>query len=343
MKTLLKAIILFIIISTKVHAQTNDNSTCINNLATANTLYEKAQFAEAISIIEPCIKSGTLKNYLADAYRILGLCYHQLGDESKRNEAILKLLKKKPNYQLFPLNDPKDFTNVINSFKVETKLSAGIKVGFNYSLPDITKAYSIKPSTIEIEGNRGQFLGFNFDYFLKGKSISIGGWGTSSQLSYTQNVTFNEVEKINYKEELKVIDIGFEAKYFPLKKYSIQPFIGLGFGSLFLRSGLSNSIYTNTYLNLTTENSRDLKEEKTTNNLLLNAILDLGISTKAGKGSLGFGLQYAKALTNSHNPDVRYEKIDYILTNQWVDSDIKINYLNIYATYSFPLMWRVYK
>lgn len=343
MKTLLKLIILFVVLLTQVQAQTNDNSTCVNNLATANTLYEKAQFTEAISMIEPCIKSGSLKNYLADAYRILGLCYHQLGDESKRNEAVLNLLKKKPNYQLFPLNDPKDFTNIVNTYKVQSKLFAGIKVGFNYSLPNITEAYSVKPATLEIEGNRGQFLGFNIDYFFKGKSLSIGGWGTSSQLSYTQNVTFNEVEKINYKEELKVIDVGLEAKYYPLKKYVIHPYVGIGFSTLFLRNGLSNSIYTNSYLNLKTESSRDIKEEKITNNVLMNGILDLGISTKAGKGSLGVGFQYVKAFTNSHNPDMRYEKIDYILSNQWVDSDVKINYLNIYATYSFPLLWRVYK
>ncbi|MFM9943939.1 MAG: hypothetical protein ACKVQB_01770 [Bacteroidia bacterium] len=326
-----------------VMAQINDKTTCLNNLSAASSLYEKAQFTEAIALIEPCLKSGALNGNLPDAYRILGLCYHQMGDEPKRNDAILKLLKKNLKYQLFPLNDPKDFTNVVNSFKIESKLFIGVKTGFNYSIPNVTGAYSVKPATLETVTERGQFLGLNVDYFLKKKTLSINGWVSSSSISFTQNVTFNDVEKINYKEDLNLWDMGLEVKYYPLKKGKIIPYVGVGLNNLMVRNALSNSLYNNSYLSYKAESSRDMKKDKLINNSMLNVMLDIGATVKAGKGILGIGFQYAYALSNSLNADKRYDNIEYTLANQWVDSDVKINYMNIYASYSFPLLWRVYK
>lgn len=338
--TVLLVLILFI---SKGYAQSTESMNCINNLASASTLYEKAQFSEAVALLEPCLKSGQLKKNEADAFRILGLCYQQMNNEVKTNEAISKLLKANTKYQLFPYNDPKDFTKVVNAFTVESKLILGVKAGFNFSLPNITKAYSIKPAKLEIQSERGQFLGLSGDYFLKGKASGINFWAISGTLTFSENVTFNDVEEINYKEELKFADIGFEFKVFPLKKARIQTYLGLGANVLLQRSAISNIIYTNSYLNTKTESSRDMKEERAVNSAIFNGIADVGINTKAGKGIIGFGLQYAYALNLSNNPDKRYDNIEYTLANQWVDSDVKLNYLNVYASYSFPLLWRVYK
>ena len=86
-----------------------------------------------------------------------------------------------------------------------------------------------------------------------------------------------------------------------------------------------------------------MKKEKLITNYLVNTIADIGATTNAGKGVLGVGVQYAFAFSNSFNSKNRYNNIEYNLTNQWVDSDVKINYINVYASYSFPLLWRVYK
>lgn len=341
--TIFTILFVSILALTDGYAQTNENLGCLNNLATASTLYEKAQFTEAIALLEPCLKSGQLKKNEADALRILGLCYQQMNNEVKTNEAISKLLKANTKYQLFPYNDPKEFTKVVNEFTVESKLTLGVKAGFNFSLPNITKAYSIKPATIEIQGERGQFLGLTGDYYLKGKSSGINFWATSGSIEFSENVIFNELEKINFKEELKFADIGLEFKVFPLKKAKIQPYFGLGANVLIQRTAISNIIYTNSYLNTKTESSRDMKEEGAVNSAILNGMADIGINTKAGKGIFGFGLQYAYAFSLSNNPDKRYDNIEYTLANQWVDSDVKLNYLNVYASYSFPLLWRVYK
>lgn len=341
--TIFTVLLITILTLMQGYAQTNENMSCINNLATASTLYDKAQFTEAVALLEPCLKSGQLKKNEADAYRILGLCYQQMNNEAQTNEAISKLLKANTKYQLFPYNDPKDFTKAVNAFTVESKLTLGVKAGFNFSLPNITKAYSIKPATLEIQSERSQFLGLTGDYFLKGKSSGINFWATSGSLAFSENVTFNDVEKINFNQELKFADLGFEFKVFPLKKSAIQAYFGLGANALIQRSAISNIIYTNSYLNTKTESSRDMKAEGAVNSAIINGIADVGINTKAGKGIFGLGLQYARAFSLINNPDKRYDNIEYTLANQWVDSDVKLNYLNVYASYSFPLLWRVYK
>lgn len=343
MKVFLKNSILLIFLVSNGYAQTPNNTECINNLSAANTLYEKAEFTAAIALLEPCVESGKLKKNEADAFRILALCYHQLNNESKTNNAIANLLKANTKYQQFPFNDPKDFTKIVNTFSVETKLNLGVKAGFNYSHPALTNGYSVKPSTIEIQSERGQFMGLSCDYFLKRKTFGINAWANSSSMAFTQNVQFNDVERINFKEELKYADFGLEIKYFILKSKKIVPYIGLGANLLLLRNAISNIVYTNDYSNIKNEISRDMKTEGSLNSKIYNGIVDVGMNTNAGKGIFGLGLQYTHAFTLSNNPSKRYDNLDYILMNQWVDSDIKINYFNIYASYSFPLLWRIYK
>lgn len=343
MKVFLKNSILLLFLVSNGYAQTPNNTECINNLSTANTLYEKAEFSEAIALLEPCIESGKFKKNEADAFRIIALCYFQLNNESKTNNAITNLLKENTKYQQFPYNDPKDFTKIVNTFTVETKLNLGVKAGFNFSSPTLSKSFSVKPSTIEMQSERGQFMGLSCDYFLKRKTFGINAWASSSSMAFTQNVRFNDVERINFKEELKQIDIGLEAKYFILKSKKIVPYIGLGANLLLLRSAISNIVYTNNYQNTKNESSRDMKTEGSLNSQIYNGIADIGMNTNAGKGIFGLGLQYTHAFTLSNNSSKRYDNLDNIFVNQWVDSDIKINYFNIYASYSFPLLWRIYK
>ncbi len=343
MKVFLKNSILLLFLVSNGYAQTANNTECINNLSAANTLYEKAEFTEAIALLEPCIESGKFKKNEADAFRILALCYHQLNNESKTNNAIANLLKANIKYQQFPFNDPKDFTKIVNTFTVETKLNLGVKAGFNYSHPILSKGYSVKPSTIEMQSERGQFLGISGDYFLKGKTFGINFWTTASSMAFTQNVRFNDVERINFKEELKHTDFGLEIKYFILKSKKIVPYIGLGANLLLLRSAISNIAYSNSHLNIKSEISRDMKTEGSLNSKIYNGIADIGMNTNAGKGIFGLGLQYAYAFTLSNNSSKRYDNLDFTVSNQWIDSDIKMNYFNIYASYSFPLLWRIYK
>jgi hypothetical protein len=266
-----------------------------------------------------------------------------MNNEAKTNDAIAHLLKADNNYQQFPFNDPKEFTKIVNSFTVQPKLTLGIKTGFNFSFPNITQAYSIKPATLETQSERGQFLGITGDYFFKQKTFGINAWTAASTLLFTENVIFNDIEKINFKEELKYVDIGLEFKYFPMKKARIQPYLGLGVNMLILRSATSNVVYTDSYLGTKNESSRDMEAEGFVSSIVYNGIADFGINAKAGKGIVGLGLQYAYAFSLSNNPEARYDNIEYTLSNQWVDSDVKLNYLNVYVSYSFPLLWRVYK
>lgn len=338
---ILSFLLILLVTSTISKSQSTDNSACLNSLTQANTLYEKAQFAEAVALIQPCIKSGALKNNLVDAYRLLGLCYQQLNDEANTNDAILNLLKVKLDYQQFPYNDPKEFTVLINKFSAETKLMLGIKTGFNYTLPNITKAYAIKPATIEISGNSGQFLGINGDYFFKNHTFALSSWLTYNILKFSETHTFNAQERLQYKQEQTMADFGVTYKYFPLKKARIMPYAALGMSGLFFVKGLSNIVYTNDFSVTKTENSRDMKN--IANKILLNGVAEIGGSIKTGQATLSIGFQYIYSFSNTINTAKRYDDIEYILINQYVDSDVKLHNANIYLNYSFPVLWRVFK
>jgi outer membrane protein W len=343
MKTKITALLLLVFSSGTLFAQAESKETCIANLSTANTLYEKTQFSEAIALIEPCVKSGKLKGHLTDAYRSLALCYQQLGDMEKTNANINKLLKTSPSYQLFPFNDPKDFTKLVNEFKVFPKLYLGVKAGFTFTSPSIAKAYSIKPATLQMQSDRGQQLGLNLDYFLKGNKISINAWATTCQLQFKENVRFNEFEKSAYKQDLSLIETGVTVRYNPLQGKRLNPYIGLGVNNNYVRKGFSNLTYTNSYLKTTSESSRDLKADGLIKTNIQNAVFDIGTTFKAGKGNISIGIQYAYALTVNNNPKNRYSQVEYNLSNQWVDSDINLHYISPYLNYSFPISWRVYK
>lgn len=349
MRTLLKILVSFSVLTNHALAQENTDDTCRNCLTYANIAYEKAEFKKGIDLLVPCLKSKTLKTRQEDAWRLLGMCFLGMQTEdSNARQAVYHLLVLNPNYQLFPYNDPRDFTSLVNSFQVEPKFYLATKLGINYSIPIVNKPYSLKPATIETEGSAGLVLGLSGQYYFKRKHLALNGSVTYNTLAFKQTVIFKEFssEKINYKEEQTRFDAGLVLRYYPLKSSLVKPFFGFGIANSFLLNATSNFEYTNKDLNITDNRSinsgRDMKKLGLSSPNIVYGTLDFGANTEVGKGDLGFGFQFFYAFTNNIRTDKRYVDVKLNLDQQWIDSDLKLHNFCFYTTYSFPLFWRIY-
>ncbi len=349
MRTIFKILVSFFILTNNVLAQENLEDVCRNCLTNANIAYEKSEFKNGIDLLLPCMKSKTLKTRQEDAWRLLGMCYLGMQTEdSNARQAVYHLLVLNPNYQLFPYNDPRDFTSLVNSFQTEPKLYLATKLGINYSMPFVKKPYSIKPASIETEGSAGLVLGMSGQYYFKRKYLALSGSATYSTLAFKQTVIFNEFDSeiINYKEEHTRFDVGLLLRYYPLKSSLIKPFFGLGIANSFLLKSTSNLEYSNKDLNITDKQSinsgRNMKELGITSPNIVYGTLDFGAKTEIGKGDLGLGFQFFYAFTNNIAEDKRYVDVKLNLDQQWIDSDLKLHNFCFYTTYSFPLFWRIY-
>jgi tetratricopeptide (TPR) repeat protein len=93
------------------YAQTDD---CAGNLARAEKEYQAGNFAEAVNLIKPCLKSNELTEAeKGNAYRLLGLVYIAEELEKDANEAVRNLLLMVPKYKVDMEKDPPQLQRII--------------------------------------------------------------------------------------------------------------------------------------------------------------------------------------------------------------------------------------
>ena len=93
------------------YAQTDD---CPGNLAQAEKEYQAGNFAEAVNLIKPCLKSNELTEAeKGNAYRLLGLVYIAEELEKDANEAVRNLLLMVPKYKVDMEKDPPQLQRII--------------------------------------------------------------------------------------------------------------------------------------------------------------------------------------------------------------------------------------
>jgi hypothetical protein len=312
-------------------AQQADNS-CKNVLDLADREYKAGRLTQCIELLKPCI--GKLESEVVfEAYRFLALCYLTLNDEKNANAAAINLLRHKPNYRDFPYFDPKDFTLLLAKYEVWPQLELGVKTGINFNSIRPIKNYSVTGSDASYLPQTGYQAGISAEYYLK-KNISLNAdilyeglnyKRTADQASWSQNFT----EKLNY------FNIPFAGRYYFYRTKTLRLGIELGLQTQLLSKTNSAIVLRNSVTQEKVENT--LEQEDQRNKALFYALGGLVLKYKLGGGSLSANMRYAPGFSNVVNADKRYDNLDFILANQYVDSDFSFNPLYISVGYQFPI------
>jgi hypothetical protein len=98
---------------------------CDRAYAEADAHYTAGAFAEAISVLAPCVKAnraGTDEDRAA--HRLLALAYLRAGDLDESRLVIVELFSRNPGYVADPVNDPPAFVSLVNLVREETGVNA---------------------------------------------------------------------------------------------------------------------------------------------------------------------------------------------------------------------------
>ncbi|MFN4082350.1 MAG: hypothetical protein ACK4K9_01840 [Bacteroidia bacterium] len=335
----MKKLIFILIIIIKV-VKLNAQSNCLNTVYEADRLYNKANFNEAVALIEPCLINGILKEDLFDAYRILALCYQALANESKTDEHIRNMLKVNPDYQKYPNIDPVEFTKKVNTYKVEPVIYAGVFTGFNINGVILEKSYSAYAADQLYKPKTGYQVGAFADYYIFKKFFArtliglsriqfnhyinnAGGWEQSMTETFgTRNINTSANVEIDLPYKLKALS-------------------GIGIGLQRIHSAyvfLESKNKENGSKQLSTKNAYD---ERKINQW--HGMLNLGLEYALGNGYFGINMQYHPYFQNTIIEDKRMNDLNFIFNNQYVHDDVKLQNIFINFYYRIVLQNRIKK
>lgn len=324
-------IVLLVTLIPTASGQQSQNS-CRNTLLSANKEYENGRFTECISMLKPCLEH--LGSEVFEAYRLLALCYINLNDEKNAGEAAVNLLKNKPNYRDFPYFDPLEFTKLLATYDVWPMLELGVKAGVNFNSVNPMKNYSVTGSNAEFLPGNGYQAGILAEYYFK-KKISLNAELLYEGLSYTRTSADVSGWNQEYKEKMNYFSLPLSGRYYFYQWNKFLFAAELGLQMQLLNATNSNIVLKN---NATNENVQNTIEQSSQRNKTLFYVhAGLAVKYKLGGGNLCFNLRYAYGLSNVVNSEKRYENLDFILANQYVDSDIAFNPLYLSLGYQFPI------
>lgn len=336
MKTkLLFYLFIFLVISKNLMAQ--DKSACSNALYQANKEYEAGHFSQVLELLRPCLKNGFTTDEKFEAYRLMSLCYIYLTQSDSAKWSAAKMLKQKPSYQKFPYVDPLDFTRLLEAFEVRPKLEFGISAGMNSNNVKPINNFSVSGSPASFLTGTGFQIGGFFEYFPTSK-ISIVLGCSNENLKYSRKADDVNGWEQTYAEELNLFAIPLSLRYLVFNSKSLRIYPEIGFQAAILSSASANIVM----LNSNDENIQTPIDRFTQRNKLNKAVkAGVQLKYKLGPGDAGFNVSYANGLNNIVIPKRRYDNLEFILGNQYIDSDFKFNTFYYTFSYQFPLFYSV--
>lgn len=331
-KKFLTAILTVLVFASQGIAQKKDNS-CGNTLNAANREYEAGRFSQCIEMLNPCLKNLD-REVVFEAYRLLSLCYLYMDNEKMAKEAAVSLLRHKPNYKDFPYFDPLDFTKLLARYDVWPKLELGIKVGVNFNSVRPIKNYSVTGSDATFLPETGYQAGVTAEYYLK-KKISLNADVLFEGLNYTRTAKNVSGWNQEFKEKLRYFSIPLAGRYYFHNGKTLTMAAELGLQIQILKKTNSDIILANPNTGEKIENT--IEQDKQRKKMLVYGLAGLTAKYKLGGGTLSANMRFAFGLNNVVNADKRYDNLDFILANQYVDSDFSFNPLYISLGYQFPI------
>ena len=316
----------------KAFTQQNNNQ-CSNILVTANKEYEAGHFTECIQLLDPCMSNLSIAE-LFEANRLIALCYLNLKDNQNLNDAIVKLLKSKPDYRDFPFFDPIEFTRLLAKYDVWPKWEIGVKAGININSVNPIKNFSMTGSDARFDPALGYQFGITGEFFLK-KNISITTDFLYEGLSYKRVAADVSGWEQIFTEDLNYFSVPIAVRYYFVNWKGVEFIAEIGFQTQLLNSTYSNIILNNNTASETLQFS-DIQFDQRTK-FVFYGLGGLAAKYKLGGGKICLNVRYAIGLNNIVDDSKRFDNINFIIASQYVDSDISLNPFYVSLGYQFPL------
>ncbi|MBX2963615.1 MAG: PorT family protein [Cyclobacteriaceae bacterium] len=324
---------------------------CAQTLRLVRATYEQGRLneieAQLKSCLEPAEKGGFTKqeNQLrVEALKILTMSYIYLEEPQKADAAMLSLKKADPYYRPNSEVDPAEFVALYNSYREEPVYRYGVRLGVNYSRPNIMELVSVVELADESKFKAlpdfqfGAAMDLPIMLFKQKNKWTLHGEVLYQMKKYEISIRENRsndpdnplLNEFIGTESQTSIGIPITLEY-RLLANKLNPYLALGASPDFI---LNSTLFGE----LKREDERGV-EERTLDverkNINISALAALGIKVSSGPGLIVFEIRYAHGLTNLSSPETAFANQSLALDYGYADSIFKLSSLSFAGSYIF--------
>ncbi|MCB0735017.1 MAG: PorT family protein [Bacteroidetes bacterium] len=313
--------------------------TCQEKLIQASNAYDNGDMPLTIKLATDCTVQGD-ESERVNAWRLLAMAYLVTSEREKALNAAEQMLKINPKYQPDLLNEPKDFTQLLQEIKVipAFSLGGGFLFGNNGTNPEAIRFYAPSEYTKTYSNKAGIHFGVSMGYnFNSRHGVSLGILSKTWKYNVAYQVFGNDV---SLDETIRTIDLPLMYQYSLLNKnrFSMNVSAG-GYGNLLMNSFNDLHLKNN-------EGGSEIKHYSSTvrrNKLNAGICGSLGgrLQTQNKRGQWRFDVAYFKGLTNITKTASRYDNQTLIYDFFYLDDDLRLNNLGVSISYQFNIKYTV--
>lgn len=325
---------------------------CAQTLRLARATYEQGRLHEIESQLQGCLESPEKggfskqeKQLRVEALKILCMSYLYLEEPQKADATMLRLKQADPYYRPNEAVDPAEFVALYNSFREEPVYRYGVKLGVNFSRPNVSELITVVELAEDSEYK--QQVSFQFGAALD-VPLSLfkqkDKWTLHGELLYQQRrfeIDQKEVRINPYTGEEFVNKFeGFESHValslpitleYKLINKKFNPYIALGLSTDYLLSSKLTAERTREEQPGVPERGEDLERMK----INLSGLIAAGVKLPTGPGFIVLEVRYAHGLNNMSTSETAYANQSLALDYGYADSIFKLSSLSIAGSFVF--------
>ena len=305
---------------------------------------------ELPALLTPCLNSGFSKEERVEALRFLTLTYIYLGEPTKADESMIRLLNADPFYEINDVVDPTEFINLYQQFRTKPVFSVGLIFGINYTQTSVINTHYIFPYGAGAGAYAGDIninLGISFEKdFGKKFTVNPELFYVNRASTYTNNNMFPDAEGqpipnsgISAKYAQTWFDFNALVQYKLSEERKINYYLLLGPSVQYLVSS-SALVESRTGTQVISGPAIDLLS--TNNQLNYAATIGVGARLRIGRIYLRPDIRYQYGFTNITDPNSRQQNnseavLRYGLPlNDYRNQTIMINVVAVMYPYFNP-------
>lgn len=343
MKHLVSFLLFFVCLSIFCSSQNN----CDQSIKQAEELFIAGDYDNCIQLIEKTNKDCNFSKKKKELMlELLTKAYLEQDNLVRADKAAYSLLKNNPYYELKENADHEDFEILINKFDVNPVFSVGAR---NTAMrPDFKtiKTYTVLDNldySAPYETNETILLYYLIAEYGFKRGYSLNADIIAYDLSYNRTLTKNSEWRLDYIENLSVIEVPlYLKKYFALgKNFSVYASAGAGYLRVLSAEADAGIAYTTedffngSKTEFTSASSADVLSQRNKNTFEWLAGTGIGFRFRG----LGIFLdaRYTGGINSFTNPSKRYDNDIFINNYFYVDNSVRINKFEIGLSLSYTL------
>lgn len=328
------------------------NPSCSQILRLARATYEQGRLHEVSQLFEgknECFSNaptvgGLTKTEKVEAYRLLTLTYIYLEEPEKADEAMINLKKVDPYYEPNPQIDPAEFVALFNTFRKEPVFRAGVKLGGNFSRPNISD--QVGAVSFDATSNYNALFGIQFgaaaDLPINAKLTLHGDLlYQQHRFGLTQTVLRQDpIAPEDLRHELTVIETQNWVSMPITLEYSIldvrsnlhrkfRPYVAGGASVGYLISSSISAERQRDDASSIPEADVDIAREPINISLLIAS----GVKMKMGSGLFVVEVRYAHGLNPLTSQETAFENQQLLWNYGYADSQFKVSSFSLSLSY----------